>query len=170
MKRVNELVIFIVGPYRAKTPNAERANIEAAAATAFETWMTGVGAVICPHINCRQAWDGPIPTERILEGDKLLLSKCDAVRVTDSDYGASLGSVDELVLAKQLGIPVLYSKNQIYDWLEDFRNEERAKRSTSSEDQCGDIPDSDRHIEEVSPLWDEKESVSDINSTASQLD
>ncbi|KKK78034.1 hypothetical protein LCGC14_2847580, partial [marine sediment metagenome] len=116
MKKVRELVIFIAGSYRASTNEGVLRNIRNAEGTAFETWFTGVGAVICPHLNCKQSWDGPISIDRILEGDKLLLSKCDAVRVVNApNITLSEGTMNEIELAKTLNIPVLYTKLELYD-------------------------------------------------------
>lgn len=99
-------VAYVGGPYRAATIHGVAANIRAAEAVAVELWRYG-WAVICPHLNSAFL-DGAVPDEAFLTGDLEILSRCDALVLTDG-WGDSSGAVAEHKYASRLGL-------EIYEW------------------------------------------------------
>lgn len=99
---INKLV-YIAGPYRAKTINGIRENIRKAEEMAALVWKTGNFAV-CPHKNTA-FFDGLVDDEVFLEGAIRLMVKCDVVLLLDG-YRESEGTMKELSLAAVENIPV----------------------------------------------------------------
>jgi Domain of unknown function (DUF4406) len=98
-------IIYIAGPYRASTPQGIKANIAVAKITAIRCWEAGF-FVICPHLNTANFEQYcNAPEEQYLDGYLKILSRCDAV-VTLPGWENSLGSIEEIKLAKKLSIPV----------------------------------------------------------------
>ena len=98
-------LIYIAGPYRAKSPFEQNRNIAEAELMAQYYWKRGY-AVICPHLNSRN-FDGLIPDEQFLTGMKVILVKCDTIAF-HPNWEASVGSLAEYDLAKILNIPMLF--------------------------------------------------------------
>lgn len=96
-------VVYVAGPYRAPTPEAEAVNIERARWAAREVWRRGFVA-LCPHLNCPD----DIPRAVALSGDLELLRRCDAVLLLDG-WENSEGSVGERFEAISKGLPVFRS-------------------------------------------------------------
>ena len=94
---------FISGAYRADTLDGVRENIEIARAVALEVWRMGY-AVICPHSNTA-FFDGALPDSVWLEGDLVMLRRCDTVFMLDS-WSRSAGAQRELQEAIALGLEV----------------------------------------------------------------
>lgn len=88
-------LIYIAGPYRAKSEWLVAQNIRRAEALALEVWKLGAAA-ICPHKNSA-LMGGAVPDEFFLAGDLEILKRCDAV-VCTPDWRTSLGACDELIL------------------------------------------------------------------------
>jgi hypothetical protein len=70
-------LLYVAGAYRAKTIYDSSVNIRVAEAVAAELWRRGA-AVICPHKNTAFL-DGVTSDKNFLDGDLLMLEKCDAV-------------------------------------------------------------------------------------------
>ena len=73
-------VVFICGPYRARTIHDVVQNIRRAEAYAKKYWKLGY-AVICPHMNTA-LFDGLLPDEVWLSGMLEVLRRCDVVVLT----------------------------------------------------------------------------------------
>lgn len=95
-------LIYIAGPYRGDVAR----NIAQAREIAAEVWRRGhVG--VCPHtMSAHFDRDYPdIPDERYLEGDMMILSRCDGMVLTP-DWQTSQGARDEARVARDLGMPI----------------------------------------------------------------
>lgn len=96
-------VAYVIGPYRDKRGAwYVQKNIEKAASLATELWTLGY-AVICPHTNTAH-FDGVVSEQDFLDGLKDIMVRCDLV-VARNDTSGSEGSMQEILLAKELGIP-----------------------------------------------------------------
>ena len=100
-------LVYVAGPYRSKTEHGVRKNIQAASDVALTLWQDGFAA-ICPHKNT-EGWGGAggMPDSVWLDGDLVMLSRCDAIVMLDS-YTESQGAVVEHRYAIDAGIPVFY--------------------------------------------------------------
>jgi hypothetical protein len=107
-------LIYIAGPYRAKTEWDLVQNIRRAETLALAVWKLGA-ACICPHKNTA-LFGGAADDSVWLEGDLEMLRRCDAVLCTD-DWQRSEGARNEVAAAQRLGIPVLYTLTEFETWL-----------------------------------------------------
>jgi hypothetical protein len=107
-------LVFIAGPYRADTEWQITSNVRRAEAAALEVWNLGA-AVICPHKNTER-FGGAAPDEVWLKGGQEMVRRCDAVYAI-SGWGESRGAKAEVGLARQSGIPVLFSIEELAHWL-----------------------------------------------------
>jgi hypothetical protein len=99
------MLIYVAGPIRALNGRTVEDNIAIAKGIALELWKMG-HAVICPHANT----DLPIELadERVwLDGDLLMLSRCDAMVVVP-DWRGSKGTMGEIHFCIDHDIPVYY--------------------------------------------------------------
>lgn len=96
-------VIYIGGPFRAKTPWGVEQNIRRAEELALKVWQSGYVA-LCPHLNSRY-FSGACPDKVWLDGDMELLRRCDAVLLV-SGWSLSSGTCNEVEYAYAAGIPV----------------------------------------------------------------
>ena len=103
-------IIYIAGPYRSNTEYGLKRNIDLAEKRAIVVWQNG-GAALCPHKNSAYL-GGVTPDNNFLIGGLELLTRSDAVYV-GGDYKNSQGTMAEIALAKQLGMPVLWNKDQV---------------------------------------------------------
>jgi hypothetical protein len=102
--RIPKPVAYVVGPYR--DPRGAwyvQKNIEKAANLAAKLWTLGY-AVICPHTNSAH-FDGVVHDEEFLSGLLDIMERCDLV-VALNDLSGSHGSHQEILLARELGIPI----------------------------------------------------------------
>ena len=110
------LVIYIAGKYR--DTRGEwwiRENIREAEKCAMFVWQQGLVA-LCPHKNT--AFWGGMPgcsDDTWLKGDLELLQRCDAMYVT-RNWRNSAGAIAEVKYAKQIGVPVLYTEQEVIDF------------------------------------------------------
>lgn len=95
---------YVAGPYRSKTINGIVQNIREAEAIAGELWKRGF-AVICPHKNTALL-DGIVPDQTFLDGDFVMLRRCDLVVLTPR-WEESVGARAERDEAERYGIPVV---------------------------------------------------------------
>jgi len=98
-------LLFISGPYRAKTIYGTLQNIRRAERWALYFWRRGF-AVICPHKNTA-LFDGAADESIWLEGDKEMLRRCDAVFAM-TGWENSEGAKAEIKEARRLGLDILY--------------------------------------------------------------
>ena len=107
-------LVYLAGPYRAPTEHGVAKNILAAWIASEEVWKAGC-ACICPHANAA-FMAGEIADEVFLEGDLVMLERCDAVLMMDG-WELSEGSIGEYNRAKELGIPVFESMGSLRGWV-----------------------------------------------------
>lgn len=100
---------YVAGPYRGKSKikiiNKIQVivNIIKARKVAKELWRMGY-AVICPHSNTA-LFDGVVPDETVIEGDLLMLDRCDMI-VLQGKWRKSSGTLGEVWRAKQNEMPI----------------------------------------------------------------
>lgn len=97
-------VIYIAGPYRAKTINEVYNNIAEARRRAEWAWANGY-IPICPHLNSA-FMDGIVPDEIILNSYLQLLELCDVILMI-TGWEKSDGSRAELRRAQRLSLKVI---------------------------------------------------------------
>ncbi len=107
MKPLEPRVLYISGPYRAKTLSGVYDNILTARRWAKYYWEKGY-VVLCPHMNSA-FMDGENTDAQFLEGDLRLLERTDAI-VMIPGWKNSVGAKAELEHAKNLGMKVIYAK------------------------------------------------------------
>lgn len=107
-------VVFIAGPYRADTEWGVVENIRRAEAVALKIWKLGAVA-ICPHKNTA-LFGGSLPDEVWLKGDLELLRRSDAVCCLPG-WEDSEGARGEVSMARELGLPVFLSTQEVQAWL-----------------------------------------------------
>lgn len=101
-------VVYLAGPYRAKTINEIYENVQRARKDALRLWKLGY-AVICPHMNTA-LMDGALPDNIWLDGDLEILHRCDAIYLMEG-WESSIGTCKEVEFAKAHNIPVRYMKD-----------------------------------------------------------
>ena len=104
-------VIYVSGHYLGdRTEWGIKQNIELAEKAARELWDEG-WAVICPHKNSAFMGglrENPDEDRRLwLDGDLELLRRCDTIFMVKG-WETSRGANEELALAQQLGLEVIY--------------------------------------------------------------
>ena len=100
-------LVFISGPYKAKTEKEKNSNIWHAMQAAIRLWQKN-WFVICPHLNTAHFENFTDLDESIwLEGGLEMLSRCDCVFML-SGWEESEGSVVEYNLAQELELPIYY--------------------------------------------------------------
>ena len=98
-------IIFVSGPYRAKTEWELVENIRRAEAAAIKLWQSGFAA-ICPHLNTAH-FGGLCDDQVWLEGDLEILRRCDAIfmlRGWENSEGARM----EKRTAEKCGLEIHY--------------------------------------------------------------
>lgn len=111
---VHPIIVYVAGPYR--DPRGHyyvEQNIRRAESIAVKLWGYGIPA-LCPHTNSR-GFDGAAPDDVFLEGDLVMLRRCDAVLLT-SDWQRSVGTHGEIAEAKRHGIPVFETLEGLFEW------------------------------------------------------
>lgn len=106
-------VIYIAGPYRGRDNWEIEQNIRRAEALGLEVWRLGAAALV-PHCNTR-FFSGAAPDEVWLTGDLELLSRCDAVLLTE-DWKRSSGARAEVEFARRKRIPVFETLEELKSW------------------------------------------------------
>ena len=108
-------LIYIAGSYRAKTEWQLVANIREAERVAIDLWDSGY-AVICPHKSTAH-FGGvrDLPDKIWLDGDFEMIRRCDAV-VLVQGWERSVGTAAEIKLAQDIGVPVLESVQELYEY------------------------------------------------------
>ena len=98
-------IVYIAGPYRAKTKLGIIRNILKARKVAKWCWKAGY-TVICPHTNSG-LMDGCATDEVFLKGGLDLL-ECAKLMVVLKGWEKSQGTIAEIEFAKEKGIPITY--------------------------------------------------------------
>lgn len=103
---MKNVLVYLAGPYRSKVgENGVYENIERAREAARRIWATMDVACICPHMNTAFFGGEDIPDDKFLEGDLVMLRRCDIVCMLPG-WRDSAGSRGERTDAKMNGIPV----------------------------------------------------------------
>ena len=100
-----DFIAYIIGPYRAPTISGVRRNIEAARELAELLWRNNI-PTICSHLNTAYM-DGIAPDQVFLDGDLVLLIRCDCVLVLPNS-DKSTGAQREIQCAITHTIPVIH--------------------------------------------------------------
>ncbi len=113
-------LVYVAGPYRAKTGWGIEENIQAARRIGAEVARQGAFPVV-PHANTAH-YDGINDDRFWLDGTLAMLRKCDAVVLCDG-WQRSSGTRGELDEAKRLGLPVFEYSDPISwrafcDWVQ----------------------------------------------------
>lgn len=104
------MVVYVAGPFRGPSSWAIEQNIRRAETLALQVWRRGAAA-LCPHTNTR-FFHGAADDRVWLDGDLELLSRCDAILMTDN-WQQSDGARKEHEFAKARGIPVCYTLDDV---------------------------------------------------------
>lgn len=107
-------LVYVAGPFRGPDHWAIWQNINRAAALALEVWRAGA-ACICPHANTFP-FQNAAPDDVWLEGDLVMLGRCDAILMTP-DWQRSSGARAEKAFADARGIPIFYDIDSLKAWL-----------------------------------------------------
>jgi len=124
-------VVYIAGPYRARTDNKVEDNIQTARARAIEVWK--LGAVAVPPQLMTAHMGGVVPEEQFLDGLMELLRRADCV-MTCGEWQNSFGARQEYKEALRLGKPVFHELVALEAWLkgrqlDDFRRSQKLQVS-----------------------------------------
>jgi len=109
------MVVYIVGPFRAKSHWEVQLNVRRAETMALE--VAKLGAMpLCPHKNTEN-FDGLLTEKFWIEGTKELLRRCNAM-ILLPDWPRSEGTRGEITEAHGLGIFVANNLAELREWLE----------------------------------------------------
>lgn len=103
-------VVYIAGPFRARTSWGIAENIRAAERLGLEVARNGMMPLI-PHANTAH-FHGELPDQFFLNGTMELLRRCDAVMLTPN-WAVSSGARGEVDEAERLGIPVFVNVSDL---------------------------------------------------------
>jgi hypothetical protein len=102
---IRSRIIYVAGPYSAKTIFGKLRNIYRAWRAARRLWEQGY-TVVCPHMNSA-LMDGAISNDEFILRDLSILGKCDAIYMLKG-WSRSKGARLERDYALQLGLEALY--------------------------------------------------------------
>lgn len=112
-------IVYIAGPYRGAHECIVYRNIARAREAAELVWRSG-GVALCPHLNSA-FMGGIVPDETFLEGDLLLIERCDAVFAIHG-WRDSVGAKGEVEHAKkQRFIRIFEDEVALRKWMSEFR-------------------------------------------------
>jgi nucleoside 2-deoxyribosyltransferase len=112
--------VYIAGPFRAKNAWAVEQNIRRAEVSGMAVFELGYTAFI-PHANTRY-FDGTLNDKFWLQATSAWLPGCDAVLLVEG-WEDSAGTLGEIDLATDLGIPVFTSISAMDNYLRRLDNE-----------------------------------------------
>jgi hypothetical protein len=115
----NPKVVYIAGPFRGPDHFAIHRNIVEAEALAWRVWAKlskwRLGScALCPHLNTAH-FQNSLPDNVWLEGDLVLISRCDAVVLVEG-WEKSSGTMVEYKYAKEHDIPVM-AEEELDEWM-----------------------------------------------------
>jgi hypothetical protein len=124
-------LVYVAGPYRAKTYLGIVRNIWRAWKVAKELWRNKIAA-ICPHTNTVWLSEPPnnIEADCFLGGDLLMVKGCDAVLML-KNWETSTGACGELAYAREHGIPVFFNLEEVITWAKAEKTTQEKNDSTS---------------------------------------
>lgn len=102
-------LVYVAGPYRARTIRGVVKNIREAERIALKYWKLGY-AVIGPHKNTALL-DGEVADDVWLEGYMEMIRRCDII-VMCPRWKESAGAVAEHELAQELGLEIVYEEEE----------------------------------------------------------
>ena len=105
--RPKQKVVYVAGPFRAKTQWEIEQNVRRAEKASLRLWKAGY-VVICPHTMTRY-YQNELPDRVWLDGGLELLRRADAIYLLDG-WTFSEGSLEEYNLAKELGLVIMEEK------------------------------------------------------------
>lgn len=110
-------VIYIAGKYRdSRGEWFVQDHIREASIAALFVWQHGAAA-ICPHRNTALFGGYPgCPDETWLKGDLEIIKRCDAVWAIHN-WKDSVGATSEVGWARHNNIPVLFSRQEVVDFI-----------------------------------------------------
>lgn len=105
---MNRPVIYVAGPYRAKSVKTRYANIAKAVQVGKALLTCGYVPVV-PHLLFAD-WEkeGIFSDQMFLDALIEVMRRCDAVALVSQDYSTSEGTIAEVNTAIDLGIPVFH--------------------------------------------------------------
>uniref|UniRef100_A0A6M3IYL3 DUF7768 domain-containing protein n=1 Tax=viral metagenome TaxID=1070528 RepID=A0A6M3IYL3_9ZZZZ len=106
-------LVYIAGPYRDANAWMVHCNVNHAESLAMRVARRGM-MPLCPHTNTRN-FNGTLTDEFWLAGTMLILSRCDAMMLTD-DWITSSGARAEVEYAEANSIPVFESLDDLCAW------------------------------------------------------
>lgn len=109
-------VVYVAGPFRARTPFAIEKNVRRAEELALTVCALGAVA-LCPHTMYR-FYQGQFQDRYWLDAGLELLRRCDAVILVDG-WESSAGTKAEIDAARLYGLPVFGHLEDLSDWLRD---------------------------------------------------
>lgn len=109
-------VVYVAGPYSAPNEYLVKKNIARAEGVALGIWLSGKAAAICPHLNTAH-WGSVLTHKQFLDGDVAILKRCDALIMVE-DWKLSKGAVIEHMAAVENNVPVFYTIQALYAWLD----------------------------------------------------
>lgn len=112
---MNKPLVYVAGPFRGPDHYAIHKNILAAEDISWHVWAMG-GVALCPHLNT-QHFQGSLPDDIWLEGDIIMLKRCDVVLMMPR-WRDSSGATEEHRVAIEAKIPVVYSLEQLKDLID----------------------------------------------------
>ena len=112
--RIRKPIVYIAGPYRARTIHQIVGNIAEARQAAALVWSIG-GAALCPHLNTA-LMDGVATDADFLSGDIDMMRMCDAVYLMPR-WRDSEGATMEAEEAKRIGMTLLDDECKLRRWI-----------------------------------------------------
>jgi hypothetical protein len=100
------VLVYVAGPFRAKTPYDVELNCDRARAVAVAVARTVRGFPCCPHTMGR-GLSGACPDQVWLDGDLDMMEVCDAVVVLPN-FEKSSGTLGEVAVASTERIPTFF--------------------------------------------------------------
>jgi hypothetical protein len=107
--------VYVGGPFRGKNHWDIEQNVRRAEQMALGIWATKRAAALCPHTMCRY-YQGALEDEVWEIGLLELMKRCDALLLVDG-WENSEGTLAEIKLAKECGIPIFESFNDCVNWI-----------------------------------------------------
>lgn len=110
-------VIYVAGPYTAKTKEERNQNIINASKLGVKIWEIGMVPIV-PHNNSRKFEDytDKVSYEVYLNGGLELLRRCDAMIVSKDGFESSSGTCKEIIFCLANRIPILFSIDELERW------------------------------------------------------
>lgn len=111
-------LVYIAGPYRAKTTVGVKRNIERAESVGMYIATSGRGILypVIPHTNTA-FWDGLRDAQYFVDGTLEMMRRCDAVMIVPGiDISQSVGTIGEIDDAKRTGLPVFTDYQKLWEW------------------------------------------------------